>query len=74
MCDGPPASQIKMQFLTFGGIARLRSAHGPEPEPLIEPQPEKAQGTDSKDLAAARDRDTAAGSDSKTSDNPLLKG
>ena len=54
MCDGPPASQIRMQFLTFGGLARLGPGQGAEPEPVVEPQPEKAQRTDSKDLAAAR--------------------
>ena len=44
MCDGPPASQIKMQFLTLAGIAPLRrSGPGREPEPFVEAQPQKAE-------------------------------
>ena len=43
MCEGPPASQIRMQFLTFADSPDFDARHGPKPEPVIEPQPEKAQ-------------------------------
>ena len=43
-----------MQFLTFGGAARLRPGHGAQPEPVVQAQAEEPQRADSEDLATAR--------------------
>ena len=52
MCDGPPASQIRMQFLrlavgvTAPGARATRQR--PEPEEVVEPQAEGAQDADAE--------------------------
>ncbi len=59
-CDGPPASQIRMQFfaLTFAGVrppgvGRLPGPRA-EPEPVVQAQPEESQRAHPEHLATAR--------------------
>ena len=53
MCDGPPASQIRMQFRA-GGAGRDRSAaSGAEPEPVVQAQAQEAEHAGPQQVAAA---------------------
>ena len=55
MCDGPPASQMRMQFLAFAvGRPRPATGAGAEPEQVVEAQPAGGQQAGSQQRAAAR--------------------